>query len=132
MAYAGTSSVVFKTISGRRHAIITCSETEAAAASEWSIALGHPIWTLKSYKATLTAGTAASINPRLGRAASFVVSTQDHIATQGTTAAHIKNATAVPVVLSSTTPTLYVRSTVNAGADNSISTEIVLVEGLDT
>lgn len=129
MPYAAVSSVTLKTIDGRKHAIISVSETLAAAGSEFSVS-GLPIvGTIMHYQVTKTAGTGATVNPKIGRAAAFTVSTQDHVATNTTTAAHINDGTAVKYY--SPSGILYFRSTPsNAAADHTILTEIVIVEGV--
>ncbi len=112
---------------GRLHWAMSIAETEAAAGSEWSIGGLPNRVTIFSYKATLTAGTGTTINPILGNAGSFTASTQGHIATNDTTAAHINDQTALRCYLP--TGALYGRSTVDADTDNTIATEILIVEG---
>jgi hypothetical protein len=128
MAYAGTATIASKGADGgRNHWAVTIAETEAAAGSEWSVVGLPKRVTIFSYKATLTSGGGTTINPILGSDASFTASTQDHIATNATTAAHINDQTILRCYLPS--GTLYGRSTVDADTDNAISTEILIVEG---
>jgi hypothetical protein len=126
-AYSGTSSVDRST-PGRTIYLVTLTETEAAAGSEATIT-GLPVkGTILSYKATLTAGTGTTIDPVIGRAAAFTVSTQNHIASNDAAAAHVHNQD--PVRYYSSTGTLYIRSTPNnATADHSITTEILIADG---
>ena len=127
MAYAAAVAIVKGSDGGRNHWAVTITETEAAAASEWSVPGLDLRVTIKSYKVTITAGTGVTVNPILGSAAAFTANTQTHIATNTSTAIHINDQTELRCNLA--TATLYGRSTVNAAADNTIVTEIMLVEG---
>lgn len=128
MAYTATVSSEERRISGRRYLIVTVTETEAAAASEYEVTgWPFPIATLVSFKATLTAGTGTTINPSMGKSTGWTANTQDHIGTQTTTAAHIDDDS--HVTFHNGSKSLYVKSGVDAGADNSISTVIVFAEG---
>jgi len=132
MAYSyGTPTVsVFVGPSGREEYVISITETEAssAAGAEWVVAGLPKVGRITLYKSTLTAGTGTAINPKLGATPGFTVSTQGHLATNSTTAAHINDATSFPVYLP--TGTLYGRSSANnAATDHAISTIIVLVAG---
>ena len=130
MAYAGTVTVKRFTISGRRHYLVTIAETEAAATSEATIpGTDIPILgTIVAVKATKTAGSAATIDPRCGRATGWTDSTQDAVYANGAAAAHI-DAAPGSFYARPSGQSLFWRSTVNAAADNSISTEILIVEG---
>lgn len=120
---------------GRRFIHISFSETEAAATSEWSVTGLPRCLTLLRYKATLTAGTGTTINPRLGRATSWTASTQNDIGTNTTTAAHITDQTKVAIILTEITAgddrgTLFGKSQANnAAADHAISTELTFCVG---
>ncbi len=128
MAYAGTATIASKGADGgRNHWAVTIVETEAAAGSEWSVGGLPQRVTIFSYRATLTAGTGTTINPILGEEAAFTASTQAHIATNATTAVHINDQTVLRCYLP--TGTLYGRSTVDAGSDNTIATGILIAEG---
>lgn len=127
MAFTASSSEM--RISGRRYLVVTVTETNADAAQEWSFEFPSALWTLMSFHATLTAGSGATINPILGRAAGFAADSQDHIATQSSTAADINDQTEIVCNLTAAAPTLYGRSTVNAGADNAITSVLVFAEG---
>ena len=132
MAYSyGTPSIVTQTgPDGREYYLITISETEAASGSEWVVTGLPKVGRLLLYKATRTAGTGTTINPILGSAASFSASTQNHIATNATTAAHINDATSLPLALP--TGTLYGLSTPNSAvADHTISTLMVIAAGTE-
>ncbi len=133
MAYAATVSVERKKISGRRQWIVTVAESDQATDSEYTVGdvAGDQLpvlCTLRSYQATLTEGTGATINPALGNTAAFVADTQSHIATNSTTAAHIHDNAAVRLYLPA--GELFVRSTTDADDDdNVIATVMVIVEG---
>ncbi len=128
MAYSATVTEASKGADGgRNHWAMSIAETEAAAGSEWSVGGLPKRVTIFAYKATLTAGTGTTINPILGNAAAFTASTQGHLATNDTTAAHINDQTRLRAYLP--TGTLYGRSTVDADTDNTIATEILIVEG---
>jgi hypothetical protein len=131
MAYAATvSSPTITVVNGRRHFRWTISEVEAATSSEFIITGAPQIGTLVLYNATRTAGTGTTINPLLGRAAAFASGTQNHIATNATTAAHIGDASNVRYS-GLVSGEIFVRNNPNnVTADHSISTEIVIVEGV--
>jgi hypothetical protein len=128
MAYAGVvTEDGVGSDGGRRQWVKKIAETEAAAGSEWVITDLPKRVTIYSYEATLTAGTGTTINPALGNTSGFTASTQGHIATNDTTAAHINDQTVLRAYLPS--GILYGRSTVDANTDNTIATVICIVEG---
>ena len=128
MPYTATSTVTRKYIHGREHVIITVEETLAANGSEFSIEELPVIGTIVQYKATKIAGTGTTINPKIGRSAAFVVSTQDHIASNSVTSSHINDNSIVKYY--SPTGILYFRSTASdLTSDHTILTEIVIVNG---
>ncbi len=127
MAYAFTESRVVDRTQGRQTLTIQISETDAAAASEFSITNLPRMGRIVSYRVTLTAGSGATVNPKVGISAAFVVDSQNHVGSNTTTAAHVNDQVALGYA--SSDGRLFVRSSVNAGADNAISTEIVIVEG---
>ena len=85
--------------------------------------------TIRSYKATLTGGTGTTIQPRLGRASSFTDDTQDHLRTEATATAHVHNQSGLRYYASG--GSLFVNSAPNLGADNSVSTQLLITEGWD-
>ena len=131
MAYVATvSDPTIKVINGRTHYRWTISEVEAASGSEFSIGGAPLVGTIILYRATRTAGTGTTINPIIGRAASFVASTQNHIGTNSSTAAYINDASNLRYN-GITAGKIFIRSMPNnAAADHSISTEIEIVEGV--
>jgi hypothetical protein len=110
--------------------VVEIVETAAAAASEVPVPGLPQVGVIRSYEATLVSGAGANINPKGGRAAGFAVSTQNHIFTQGTTAAHIHDDTPVRYCLAEG-GSMYVRSSVNAGADNVIHTRMLITSGAE-
>ena len=125
MAYAQATPVVSRGPSGEY--LITYTETEVAAASEASVSGVPPIGRIVSYKATKTAGSAATIAPEAGNSSGYSDSSQAEIMSGPTAAAHIHETQVIPY--SAPTGTLYIRATPNTGSDNSISTEICILEG---
>lgn len=114
-------------LGGRRCVVIAYTETEVAGASEAVVNLDFRQGVIVSVKQTKTAGTATTLNPKIGRAAAFTVSTQDHIATATATASHIHEQGETHFY--SATSKLYVRASPDAGTDNSVSTELIVCEG---
>lgn len=120
MAYAGTPTVTRK---GNDY-IVTISETEAGAATEATITGLPRKGRVMRYKVDLTAGSGATVDPVLGTATNPAGST---IVVQNDTAAD-------PVDLQdvagyryySATGTLYHRSVLNAGSDNSVTVQILI------
>jgi len=132
MPYAST--VVGPTISvikGRATYRWTISETGAAPTDTWTITGAPAVGTVTLYRANLTAGTGVTINPRLGRTLAFATTTNDVIGVNSTTAALINDGTNLKYS-GLTAGKIFGRSLPsNAAADHSISTEIVIVEGVD-
>ena len=132
MPYAAT--VVGPTISvikGRNHYRWTVAETGAAPTDTWTITGAPAVGTVTLYRANLTAGTGVTINPRLGRTLAFTTSTNDVIGVSATTNALINDGTNLKYS-GITAGKIFGRSLPsNAAADHSISTEIVIVEGMD-
>jgi len=128
MAYSFTEvSRVTKRVGGRLTHTITMQELEAGNADEMEIVGLPKKGRIVSYRTTLTAGTGVTVNPSVGNATGFADSTQEHVGTNTTTAIHINDQVALGY--SSPNGKLYIRSQVNAGTDNTIDTEIEIVEG---
>ena len=118
-------------IKGRATYRWTVSETGAAPTDTFTLTGAPPIGTVVLYRANLTAGTGATINPRLGRTLAFTTTTNDVIGVSATTAALINDASNLRYA-GLTGAKIYGRSfPSNAAADHSVSTEIVVVEGHD-
>lgn len=132
MAYVSTvTGPTISMIKGRAHYRWTVSETGAAPTDTFTLTGAPAIGTVVLYRATLTAGTGVTINPRLGRTAAFTTTTNDVIGVSATTAALINDGTQLKYA-GLTGAKIYGRSLPsNGAADHSVSTEIVVVEGHD-
>lgn len=124
---AATVTHTIEVRSGRRYHLVVVSETSTSNGDEWSVDNMPSQGTITHYQATLTAGSGSTIAPELGHATGWTVSTQDEIAVQSPAAAHINEATQAP--FSSSSQTIYVRSQVDAGSDNTIETAFTVVDG---
>ena len=127
MAYAAAITTEIKTISGRRHYLISVTETEARSINTFTITGLPKVATLVLYRCTLTAGTGSTIAPNGFNALPPVQSTnkEEFQIKQG---AHLNESTHVPLRLVNNE--LIIQSTPNdATADHSISTLITIVEG---
>ena len=115
------------TVDGKKCTLVAYTETENAAASTATVDVGMTHGTIRGLHADKTSGTAATLHPVIGRTSGWVVDDMNHVLTA--------TATADPVYEQGKThfytPTskLYVRSGVNAGSDNSISTELLVCAG---
>ena len=132
MAYAQSAlTVASYTIAGRRYHRIAWTETGVTTATDGTAdaeITGMPAFgSILSVKATLTSGSGATINPRLGVTDGFTVSTQNHIGTAATTAAHVNEQGQTYFYTS--TSSIFWRSLPNAGTDNAVSVELIIAEG---
>ena len=115
MAYSST--VVISNL-GKGRLSVTITETEAAATSE-AVITGIPITAaLLKQVCVLTSGTGATVDPILG--ATTNPSGASIIVENETAAAVINNMASPAIPFATTTGTIYHRSKVNAGTDNSI------------
>jgi hypothetical protein len=132
MAYASTVvGPTINVIKGRATYRWTIAETGAAPTDTFTLTGAPAIGTVVLYRANLTAGTGATINPRLGRTLAFTTTTNDVIGVNSTTAALINDSTSLKYS-GLTAAKIYGRSLPsNAAADHSVSTEIVIVEGAE-
>ena len=129
MAYAATATVTRELLNGAWVTRVSLVETEARDTSEATIPGLPVIGVIREYRATRTAGTGTLINPKIGNAATFVVSTQAHVGTISVTAAHVHEQT--PLRYDSPTGKLYVRSSPNSVvSDHSITTVILISDGV--
>lgn len=129
MAYAATVEIVRE---GSRGLVVTVTETEAAAASEKEIVdtttgfRPGPCRLRRCIAPPLSAGSAATRQPRLAVAAAATAGQVRYTATSTAVASTIDETMTVPVTLEGK---LYHRSQVNAGADNSMVTVYHLITG---
>lgn len=123
MAYAASVTVT------RRggEILVTISETEAASTSEASIDLGVQKFRVHRQICQLTSGTGTTVDPILGNATN--PSGISVILENDTAAATADNSVTGGVTGYVSNGTLYHRSQVDAGSDNSISTQYHLVVG---
>lgn len=128
MAYTATVTVRDRMLGGRRVFIVTIAETEARDTSEATIEDLPVVGRIVDVHCTRTAGTGATIDPEIGRAATWSDATQDEVWQNGTAAAHID---AQPgKVYYSSNGKLYWRSTPNSSAtDHTITSQIIILEG---
>ena len=135
MAYAATYTVTVSTKQGdgRRRWLVVITETECANTSEFAVApsvcSGYPLpssGTITRYSAVKTAGTAATLRPILSRTTAPASTQVGYIGRQSAAAASVHDGTSTRY---DNLTTLYGRSTPDAGADNTIVTEITIVEG---
>ena len=125
MAYAQSTPTITRGAGGEF--LVEYTETDVQAASEATVESLPTFGRIVMYKATKTAGSAASIAPTGGTAASFSASTQAEIMAGPTAAAFIHETQTLYYYTS--TGTLYFRATPNTGSDNSVSTQICILEG---
>lgn len=123
MAYAASVTVT------RRggEILVTISETEAASTSEASIDLGVQKFRVFRQICQLTSGTGTTVDPILGNATN--PSGISVILENDTAAATADNSITGGVTGYVSNGTLYHRSQVDAGTDNSVSTEYHIVVG---
>jgi hypothetical protein len=132
MPYASTVvGPTINVIKGRATYRWTIAETGAAPTDTWTITGAPAVGTITLYRANLTAGTGVTINPRLGRTLAFTTTTNDVIGVSATTNALVNDGTNLKYS-GLTAGKIFGRSLPsNAAADHAISTEIVIVEGVD-
>ena len=132
MAYTvtGEDSPVIRRIGGRHFYEWAITETDAATGSEFTLEQVPVFGTIVSYEATLTAGTGTTVNPRIGIATGFTDSTQNHVGTNSTTAAHVNDQTILRYYAAG--GQLFILNNCDdLTADHSIGTRIMIVEGWD-
>jgi hypothetical protein len=135
MAYAATITGSTRLLSdGRRLVTLLVEESEVAAGSEYAITNGSGIDLPRSgyiahVQAELVSGTAATIQPRWGQASGWSDDTASAIDGLDTAADYHAEGVALPFTLAPTgVPTIYGRSTPNAGSDNVVKTRITILE----
>lgn len=136
MAYAAAITETITYDGGRRTITLEINETEGATTSEFSYGDGDgeylpPMGTITSYKCDIVSGTATTIAPRVGLAAAWSDSTENEVAQAPAASAFYHDETLIRYTTanSGARPALYFRSTPDSGADNTITTIIVIVEG---
>jgi hypothetical protein len=133
MAYAAVVTYTPRVLDGRRHLLVEVAETEGAAASEYTLALGEylpaGVWTLERFKLVETSGTAATYAPVWGEATNPTSGTMAYLG--GLVAAGSQDSTNSGVGWVGAGLKLYCRSVPNAGADNVITSRFYFREGWD-
>ena len=131
MAYAAAVTVSSKRIAGRKAWTVSVAETEAATASEYAVQLpgAKGRVTITRFTCDITAGTATTVQPSIGRATGWAITDANHVAKQSAAAAVVNDPTLLSFELGAAS-SFYVESIPDAGADNSITTRIELVEGV--
>lgn len=108
-------------------------ETDVGTTSEYTISLADlravsgegNLFTMTLVAADLTtAGTAATIRPKFGRATGWTVDTVDHIAQASAAASNHRITTDAKFLMAHGANTIYCRSTPNAGTATTVTTEI--------
>jgi hypothetical protein len=137
MAHAAIVTVRLNTVRQSRVYVVTISETDVGAADNVPIidtaADNSPehripkIGTVVMVRSTLTPGTATTINPAIGTAAGWTVGTQADVWANGVAAGHID----VNPLKTYSGGELHWRSVADAGADNTVDTELWIVEGFE-
>ena len=125
MAY---NSAVTVTHVGGRDYVVTITETDAAAASEATIAGLPRKGIVLSQLADKTGGSANTIDPILTTASGSTLSTQV-VLENATAAATISNLADPAVPYYSATGTLYHKSVVDTGTNNAVTTVYIIRAG---
>ncbi len=125
MAYNATVTI---TQLGGRKLRVVITETDAEASSEATIAGLPTEGLLLTQLADKTAGAGSTIDPRLTTASGSTLATQT-IIENGTAAASISNVASPAFPYSSDTGTLYHKSGVDSGTNNSITTVYLIKAG---
>lgn len=112
---------------GVQYFTIRIAETNIDVNSEWAVTGLPLVCTLISYHAVKTGGSMATMQPILGRSAGFTTTGIDYITGQSAAGTSVNDDGRV--VLPLTGGALYGRTQPNVGADNNVSTILVLREG---
>lgn len=125
MAYSGVAVVTH--LGGNDYEVVI-TETEAAAGSIATISGLPKKGRLISQAAQKTAGSAATIDPKLTLASGSTLAT-DTVVENGTAAASVNNLADPPVPYYSPTGELFHQSVVASAADNSVTTKYKIKAG---
>jgi hypothetical protein len=112
-------------------------EDPVAAGTEYELEGCPTLGRIVAFKAELTGGAGATIQPEIGLSAGWTVDTIEHVATTSVAAAFINDVATIPYVgLGAFTvpPTelssIWIRSVPDAGADNTVETFIVFAHSV--
>lgn len=115
-----------------KRTILKVVETTTGATSEWNTSglIGIPrSGTVIHFVSTLTAGSGATIQPKLGKSSSWTVNGVDHIAQRDTATAYHNSSVPFSFTFDpDQNLVLYGCSVVNSGTNNSITTVITILE----
>lgn len=123
-AYAFTATTRDVIAGDRRFKIVTITETECAAGTEWSVDTGWEIIKVHQFKLDETSGTATTYAPIIGNAAGPAGSTL-----WGSYAAAASHNVADTFVMPTSNGTIYGQCTPDAGTDNAVTTQIIIEKG---
>lgn len=107
--------------------IVTIVETSGTSSSEIAIPGLPKCGTITRLRSKLTAGTGTTVHNRIGDVAAFTADSYNEVVEASATAAQLVEPGSVPYC--TTTGTLYLRNGIDAGTDNTVTTEILIVEG---
>ena len=113
-----------KKVGGKYHHHIAIVETAAAAATETVIDVPN-LGTIVKFHSVLVSGTASTVNPELGRAASWVDDKIDQVIADPGAAAFVNNT--ARTAYAAPGKKFYLRSQPNTGSDNVIHTQIMII-----
>ena len=100
-------------------------ETASAAGTETVIPNIPKVGTIVKFHSVLISGSASTVAPELGRAASWVDDKFDQVIADPSAAAFVDNTTRTPYAAFD--GSFYLRSQPNTGSDNVIHTQILIV-----
>jgi len=112
-------------IGGRARCQVTITETEGAAASEWTVGGLFETWTLTAMDVVKSTGDATTFQPILGGTANPATTQADYVGAVSAAAASIHERTN----LRGRGTTLYGRNRPDTGTNNATTTVLVFVEG---
>lgn len=129
MAFAqGALTKVVTIAPNRQNAVLVqWSSTGVTTSSEEAVIDVPENAIIVRFTATLTGGTGTTINPVIGRASGFTADTQDQVLAAPGAAAHID--VTGPFYYYSEKGTLYVKTAPDAGTDNAVSYELLIIPG---
>lgn len=130
LAYSASDTRVAHPANRETYLVFVVTETEMAAASEYSIGPLPEVGTISLFKAELTSngsGTATTIQPRIGNAATWTADNIEEVDYAATAAANHNIQT--PTRYYAPDGYLYVRSTPDSGTDGEATTYIVIRPG---
>lgn len=132
MSYVQSTPIVeYFSINGRRVAWVRFQETGAGSSSEWVVSgLGIRVGTIQISNCHLQSGSGANVRPSFGRKSGWSSTGIDDIGqVAASAAARNLDSVGMPFVLGAR-DSLYGKSNVNTGSDNTIAVELLIAEGV--